>query len=285
MSTSTASKPAPATIRHQRSAKNYLLDRHFQLKYTGYLMGVALFVSVVLGGVLYRTSSRVIEESQRTVEEGRETIKQGQETVTRGKELLSEKRKVDQVVAMNIAKEYQDDPELAKTFAESTKRDENKLNEEQKRLEDDTAFLAKRAQNLEQQARDVESQQRAVLFGLVAGLALLVLAIGVAGIVVTHKVAGPIFKMKRLLRQVGEGKLVVRERLRKGDELQHFFETFERMVEDLRKRQQAEIARVDEILDKLDQAPTSQRGGKDLDVGGVEMLRKLRAEMQEHIEA
>ena len=44
-------------------------------------------------------------------------------------------------------------------------------------------------------------------------LALLVIAIGFAGIVFTHKIAGPIFKMKRLLRQVGEGKLVVSERL------------------------------------------------------------------------
>jgi geranylgeranyl reductase len=65
----------------------------------------------------------------------------------------------------------------------------------------------------------------------------------VAGIVFTHKVAGPIFKMKRLLRQVGAGKLVLRERLRKGDELQHFFEVFEEMVAELRKTVGLEGAR------------------------------------------
>jgi len=283
MSMSHASKPA--SMRHQRSAKNYLLDRHFQLKYTGYLMGVALLLAIILGAVLYRTSSKVIEQSQRTVEEGRETVKAGLLTVARGQDLLAEKRKVDQVVAMNIAKEYPNDPELAKTFDESTKRSSATSDDEQKRLEGDASYLKKRADDLEQQARDVESQQRILLVGLIAGLAVLVIAIGLAGIVVTHRVAGPIFKMKRLLRQIGEGKLVVRERLRKGDELQHFFETFERMVEDLRRHQQQEIARVDEILAKLDEAPISQRGNKEVDATGLAMLKKLRGEMQDQLEA
>ena len=113
----------------------------------------------------------------------------------------------------------------------------------------------------------------------------MVVALGMLGIVFTHKVAGPIFKMKRLLRQVGEGKLVVRERLRKGDELQHFFEVFETMVGELRKHQEAEIARVDRILEKLSEAPLSSRGVKEFDEDGVEMLRKLRSEMQSQLEA
>ena len=88
-----------------------------------------------------------------------------------------------------------------------------------------------------------------------------------------------------VLREVGEGKLAVRERLRKGDELQHFFETFEAMVAGLRKRQESEIARVDQILDKLGQAPLSHRGMKEFDDDGVEMLRQLRREMQDQLEA
>ena len=37
-----ASAAMPATGRHQRRVKNYLLDAHFQLKYTGYLLGIAI---------------------------------------------------------------------------------------------------------------------------------------------------------------------------------------------------------------------------------------------------
>ncbi len=280
---SDAQSPA-ASGRQQRSARNYLLDRNFQLKYTALLVGIALALSVALGLILWRTSSKVIEQSQRAVEQGRETVKQGQETIDRGKQVLVQSRRVSQVVAMNIAKEYKDDPELAKTFNESAAKDEAKLKEEQDRLERDAAFLAARASELELQAQTVALQQNALLIGLVAGLGLLVICVGLAGIVFTHKVAGPIFKMKRLLRQVGEGKLVVREKLRKGDELQHFFEAFENMVNDLRGRQLAEISKVDKILDRLVAAPMSQQGMREVDEDGVELLKQLRREMQDQID-
>lgn len=268
----------PPAGRHQRSAKNYLIDRNFQLKYAGYLAGVALALSLGLGAVLYRTSSKVIEQSQHTVEEGRETVKQGQETVELGKKVIDESRKVNAVVAMNISDQYKDNPELAKVFGEDSAQKQKDLNAQQAKLEAQAVDLKKRSTDLEAQAAAVVFQQQAVLIGIVAGLALLVIAIGLAGIVVTHKIAGPLFKMKRLLRQVGEGKLVVRERLRKGDELQHFFETFERMVEDMRARQREEIG-------KLDAGIARVAAGEDGRVEGLELLNKLRADMQDHIEA
>jgi nitrogen fixation/metabolism regulation signal transduction histidine kinase len=253
---SDAPSTAAAPVYHRR-ARNYLIDRNFQLKYAGVLAGTALVLSAVLGVLVWQTSTEVIA--------------QGQKTVERGQLVLVESRRVSQVVAMNIAKEYQGDPELAKTFGVEAAKDEQKLKDEQDRLERDAAFL--------------QRQQKQLLGGLVAILAALVIAVGMVGIVFTHKVAGPIFKMKRLLRQVGEGKLVVRERLRKGDELQHFFEVFEAMVVELRKRQEAEIAKVDRILAKLGDAPLSTRGLKELDGDGVEQLRQLRREMQEQLEA
>jgi nitrogen fixation/metabolism regulation signal transduction histidine kinase len=241
---------------HQRSVRNYLLDRNFQLKYSGLLAGTVLLISIALGVLVWETSTEVIV--------------QGQKTVERGQQVVVQSRRVSQVVSMNIAKCYPDDPELAKTFGDGASDDEKKLTEEQQRLEHDATFLGQ--------------QQRQLFGGLVTILSVLVIAVGVVGIVFTHKVAGPIFKMKRLLRQVGEGKLVVRERLRKGDELQHFFEVFEGMVGELRKRQEAEIARVDKILEKLSEAPVSSRGMKEFDDDGVEMLRQLRREMADQLE-
>jgi nitrogen fixation/metabolism regulation signal transduction histidine kinase len=259
MSQAQAHAPAPPSVRgtYRRSFRNYLLDRNFQLKYTGFLMGTALGLSVALGAVLWRTSN--------------EAIKEGKKTVERGQLVILQSRRVSQVVAMNIAKEYKDDPELAKTFGEEAAKDEQKLKDEQDRLVRDAVFL--------------EHQQKELLVGLVAALGLLVVGVGLLGIVFTHKVAGPIYKMKRLLREVGGGKLVVRERLRKGDELHHFFEVFETMVAELRRRQEAEIAKVDEILAKLSDAPVSQRGLKEFDEDGVALLQKLRREMQEQLDA
>lgn len=288
---SDASSTAPQTsapevrARYQRSARNYLIDQKFQLKYTGFLVGISLALSVALGMLLWNASSKIIAQSRSAVQQGQETVRQGQETVKRGQEVLVQSRRVSEVVAMNIAKEYKDDPELAKTFGEAAQRDEIKLKDEQARLERDAATLQQHAEALQRQAADVADNQQMLLRLIVALLSLLVLGVGVAGIVFTHKIAGPIFKMKRLLRQVGEGKLIVRERLRKGDELQHFFEAFEKMVEDLRTRQQAKIAKMDVILAKLEADARAQPGSTEIDPDGLAQLQRLRTEMQEQLDA
>ena len=275
--TAKASNGAPAGARPQykRSARNYLLDRHFQLKYTGMLVGVALVFASGLGILLWRSSGAIVEQSKIAVEQGRETVRLSQETVERGKEVIKQSQKVSQVVAMNIAKEYADSPELAKTFKEESDKDERKLADEQQRLESDAKFLAQRSHDLEAQASSVQATRDALALLLVVGILVLVAGIGVAGIVFTHKIAGPIFKMKRLLREVGEGKLILKERLRKGDELQHFFETFEQTVNRLRQRQMDEIARIDAILVELEPVAGESEG--------VTKLKQLRAEMQDHL--
>lgn len=275
--TAKASNDAPAAARPQykRSARNYLLDRHFQLKYTGMLVGVALVFASGLGILLWRSSGAIVDQSKIAVEQGRETVRLSQQTVERGQEVIKQSQKVSQVVAMNIAKEYADSPELAKTFQEESDKDDAKLADEQRRLESDAKFLAQRSNDLQMQAASVQATRDALALILVVGILVLVAGIGVAGIVFTHKIAGPIFKMKRLLREVGEGKLILKERLRKGDELQHFFETFEQTVNRLRQRQMDEIARVDAILTELE--PVAG------DSEGVAKLKQLRAEMQDHL--
>lgn len=261
--------------KYKRSAKNYLLDPHFQLKYTGFLVAIALFLSVALGAILVVTSQDVLEQTQATLSSSQAQIRLGQATVDRGKEVIVQSQKVSKVVSMNIAKEYADDPELAETFGAAAKEDEEKLQRQQDLLEKDAAYLRQRAKEIGVEAAAVQQRQETMLTGIVIVLAILVLSIGLAGIVFTHKIAGPIFKMKRLLRQVGEGKLVVRERLRKGDELHHFFETFEKMVEDMRARQKQEIGMLDDALEHL----------KDAKEEDLEPLRKLRADMEDHLEA
>jgi nitrogen fixation/metabolism regulation signal transduction histidine kinase len=108
---------------------------------------------------------------------------------------------------------YGDNPELMKSFNDSAAESDNR----------------------------VAQQQKAMLGSVVGGLSLLVVLIGLLGIFITHKIAGPVYKMKRLLKDVGAGKLNFQGGLRKGDELQHFFETFQKMVDSLKSRQKVEI--------------------------------------------
>ncbi|MCK6587118.1 MAG: HAMP domain-containing protein [Polyangiaceae bacterium] len=262
--------------RDQRSAKNYLIDRRFQLKYTGLLVGIALVLSAALGLILWSTSSQVIEQSRKAVKQGQVTVQKGQETVKRGQQVLEISRNLTTAVRMDV--ERQGNPDLIKAFEEDTVDDERKRKEEQDRLVSDAASLKEWAAQLEQQANEVERQQRDIGLGLLVVLSLLVVCVGLAGIVFTHKVAGPIYKMKRLLPQVGEGKLIVRERLRRGDELHDFFAAFEKMVDDLRHRKETEIATIDKALAKLE----ASEG--DAHREGVAMLKSLRSEMREHVE-
>jgi hypothetical protein len=82
-----------------------------------------------------------------------------------------------------------------------------------------------------------------ILFGFGFVLSLVLAAYG---IVLTHKVAGPLFKITTYLDQIRDGRLGVVYNLRKGDQLIDFFEHFKGAHDALRKRTEDDIA----ILDK-----------------------------------
>jgi nitrogen fixation/metabolism regulation signal transduction histidine kinase len=209
-----ASQASPPSGPYKRSVKNYLIDSRFQLKYTGFIVGVALAISLLLGAVVVYTTDEVVGESQKVNEEG--------------KKVVAESRKVSDVVKMSIKDNYADDPELAKTFAQASNQADDTLNAQE-------AALVSEQQNLVQ-------RQRRMLEALVGSLVVMVILIGLLGIYFTHKVAGPVYKMKMLLKNVQRGKLVVPPgKLRKGDELQDFFDAFAEMVRELRRRQQDEV--------------------------------------------
>jgi methyl-accepting chemotaxis protein len=209
MTTSAAAPPVQQGGRHNRSIKNYLLDSRFQLKYSGYLVGVALLVAALLGSFLYTTSRELVAQSQRVVEES---------------------KKVSEIVRMNIKDDpmYKDNPELGKAFNDESSVVDSKITAQQQAL---------------------VRQQATMFTALFGGLFVMVFIIGLFGIYFTHKVAGPIYKMKLLLKQVGDGKLNFQGRLRKGDELQDFFETFQGMVDQLKARQANEVSILEAAMD------------------------------------
>lgn len=264
-------KPSAPTGRHQRSVKNYLLDPAFQLKYTSYLVAIAVALSVALGGLLWRTSGEVLAESRLSVKQGEETVRQGSETVRRGQDLVKESQKLSAVVRMQIQKEYGDSPDLAKSFNEEADREQKRLEAEQQRLLAEHKRLEAEKASLAARAGQIEAQQRTIMTTLVTVLLALVVAIGLAGIMITHKIAGPIFKMKRQIRELGEGSLKMPSKLRKGDELVDFFQAFEDTVKSLRERQAKEIEQLDEAVKE------AESGAHD---ACVSKLKKLRADMQ-----
>jgi nitrogen fixation/metabolism regulation signal transduction histidine kinase len=100
---------------------------------------------------------------------------------------------------------------------------------------------------IEAEARKAD---REVLIGIISAIAILALALGATGIMVTHKLVGPAYKLKRMLGDVRDGHLRIEGRLRKGDELQDVFDAFEQMVTALRATQASEIAMLDAALER-----------------------------------
>ncbi len=249
--------------RHQRHLRNYLLDARFQLKYSGYLVAIALILSAVLGFILWRTSNAVIAQSHAAVN-------QGEQVVALGREVVTESQKVSAVVQMNIVRDpiYSDNPALLEAFKADADEQDQRLVRQQKALE-------AQSQSLKQQSIALAARQHTLLTTLCVVLLLLVIGIGLGGIVVTHKVAGPIYKMKRQIREVGEGRLTVPGSLRKGDELVDFFETFNAMVRSLRSRQEHEIQLLDAAISKLEGNAREEE---------LEPLRTLRRQMQDALE-
>ncbi|MFO0680799.1 MAG: hypothetical protein U0234_02055 [Sandaracinus sp.] len=141
------------------------------------------------------------------------------------------------------------------------------------RLDAATAPDPETAAFIMQQAEDYD---RNLLLGIAGGVLLLVVSLGVTGILVTHRVVGPAYKLKRLFQDVSGGHLRVYGKLRKGDELWDVFVEFEKMIEKLRQGQRDEISQLQSIIERAKQSGASPEV-----VGELEGLRdRMEAELQ-----
>jgi HAMP domain-containing protein len=170
--------------KRQRKLRNYLLDRRFQLKYTGMVLLVTVSVASGLGYLAYRFSHQQTE-----------------------------------ALTAQIAAQ----PDMAPETAD----------------------------NLEAFAQE---EDRRIRNAIIVGVALLTLALGLTGIIVTHRVVGPTYRMRRLFAHVADGHLEITTGIRKGDELQELFHSFAEMIESLRDQRGEEIEQLEDTLVKMEAA-------------------------------
>jgi hypothetical protein len=96
---------------------------------------------------------------------------------------------------------------------------------------------------------------RVMTLALIAFGLLLAVVLTAYGIVLTHKVAGPLFKVTLYLDKIREGKLGTVYNLRKGDQLVDFFEHFKSAHDALRSRTEADVALLDRAIAQLGNSP------------------------------
>jgi len=115
-----------------------------------------------------------------------------------------------------------------------------------------------------QMKQDFASNDQMVLWGIVGFGLVLVLSVSAAGILVTHKIAGPLFNIARIFDRVREDRLGPPLRqLRKGDELQEFYGRFQQMHEALRGRAERDRKSLQDAIKSLENLE-KQKGAEDL---------------------
>lgn len=213
-----------ATKRPASYQRRYLIDARFQLKYTGLLIGVVLAVMVVLGAMIWRTAKVATDQADYAAQQAERALK---EANTSSK-------------LLKMSASGYDDPILKKS------------------LEDDLAVIdAEHEKNhaaVEAQRADIGRQQKRLALLLGLGSLSVVLVLALMGVFITHRIVGPVYRIKRLLRQVGTARFSVKQRLRKGDELEDLFETFVQMAHSLEALQAGRRATLESTLAKAEKA-------------------------------
>jgi len=97
----------------------------------------------------------------------------------------------------------------------------------------------------------VERSDRVLLaaFGVIA--LLLALALGLLGVVVTHRVAGPVFVMGHYLSVLAEGRFPRMRTLRRSDELKAFSRTFIDAVEAMKAREEGHARVLEDAVARM----------------------------------
>jgi methyl-accepting chemotaxis protein len=122
-------------------------------------------------------------------------------------------------------------------------------------IEKDLAVLtqkdASQDQFQEQIASDLQSDDRKLVYAMVGVGIGLVVILSLYLILMTHKVAGPLFKVSMYFERMADGRLGVVTPLRKGDMLVDFFTSFKDMHDAVRARAQEDVASLDKATQAL----------------------------------
>ena len=127
------------------------------------------------------------------------------------------------------------------------------------------------------------NSDRIVLWGIIGFGIVLVLSISAVGILITHKVVGPLYKISSLFARVRDNRMTkAPEGLRKGDELQDFYLSFREMHEAVRERVVEDVKIMGSAVAVLE---TSAAAGTPAVQKALDELRQLKKRKEESLQA
>jgi hypothetical protein len=125
------------------------------------------------------------------------------------------------------------------------------------------------------------NSDRWVMWGIIGFGVVLVLSISAVGILITHKVAGPIYKIATFFGRVRDNRLgPAPASLRKGDELQEFYLSFREMHQAIRERTEEDVRALGNAIAALEGSPSRAPSAE----ATLEELRELRKKKELSLE-
>jgi hypothetical protein len=100
---------------------------------------------------------------------------------------------------------------------------------------------------------------------------------GLFGLIITHRVAGPIYVMGIYISTLAAGRYPRMRALRKNDELRGFFDRFVEAVDRIREREAEEARLLDEVIETLQPLANTQDSQAALAILGSIRARKRQA--------
>lgn len=253
--------PTAPAAKPRRRMRNFLLEPRFQLRYAGLLAGVALLVFGALGLVIVRSGRVAAEVSNAAVDLAGVAADQAERA-------LQESQASAALLRLQRLADSAGDPAVGRA-----------MEAELDTVEAQGRTFLRAVQQQREQARlkrlEIERVRRSlVAIVLAAGLAL-GLSLFAVGIVLSHRIVGPSYRLKQLFWKVSRGDLAITEKLRGGDELVDLFEAFTSMVASLRAQHAGDLARLEASLQALARAHPDDDGVKSLRAA-IERMRQRR---------
>jgi hypothetical protein len=231
---------------YKRSWKNLLINKRYQLRFTLFMVGMAALLMTGLGVWVMRVADEATEVAASRVRgEGCPALPEIGQVPAEG-DAAAPKRAGDGGAPAEPTNPDAPPEERRRrvVIEESTMT----INPVPARFAEEVA--AHYECELRQAARldELEHGRTRILYVLFAAGVLLVLGLAVYGIKMTHKVAGPLYKITLYMGKMREGRYDKVYNLRKGDQLVDFYEHFRHAHEGVVDLEKADIARLKSMI-------------------------------------
>ena len=294
--TENANPPTKPQAPPKRHLKNFLLDKKFQLTYALVMVGVAMVATSILIALIWiqaNTANRVAERQFADTKamhdhQSKEILglfnKQSAKTQevftqesTETKEVFQKKTKqATEILALLQTqvelKEIADTmlKEIEQNDSKDIKAREDQIKKKELELKNEIETIRKKKTDQLQAAKEKMDRDTAeaaslrakndlrIKIGVLAFSILFVVILFLYTIVLTHKVAGPLFKITRYLERMEAGDLGPVWPLRKGDQLQEFYGHFEKAHDSVVTRCKKDIEVLTTALETLPEGPAKE---------------------------